>query len=177
MLIDVLSIAYNTVSKEEDPNIPFPQADTFDNIIKLLNLLYKGDLNKYKITDHFKFTSRQTDYYTNSAIYLGFVEKRHIEKSVYFTLSEKGYQTFSLPEKEKHLAIIKSIFEHSVFKRAYIEWYEEKFITKDRVVEIMLEEDLRVASDSTLYRRARTIICWIEWINDIENKMINNSSL
>jgi hypothetical protein len=163
---DVEKLAYSTVSREEEPNLPFPQADTFENIIILMKHLLIGNLHKDKVPVILEFTTaRQTDYYTNAAIYLGLIEKKVVPgEGIFFSLSERGRKIMSLTDKEKFFYIIQSIFEHSVFKRAFLEWIENGSIQRDRVVEIMIEENLNITSNSTLYRRSKTIIGWIDWI-------------
>src|SRR5690606_7447824 len=57
-----------------EPDIPFPQADSFERIINLCELLSQKDfLSKEDITVNYDFDSRQTDYYLNAAKYLGLI--------------------------------------------------------------------------------------------------------
>ncbi|MEH7514249.1 hypothetical protein V7146_16165 [Gottfriedia acidiceleris] len=162
---EIINLAYETISIEEDQDIPFPQADNFNNITLLFNELKKGKLKKEEITKLLGYTTRQTDYYTNSAIYLGLVEKDYSKDGIIFCLTNKGKRISTYVPREEFLNIIKAIFEHAVFKRTFLESIENGGIVKERVLEIMIEENLKITSDSTLYRRAKTIISWIDWIN------------
>ena len=60
----------------ESKDIPFPQADKFERIINLCELLSKNEMNKYEVTKKYDFNSRQTNYYTDAARYLGLIEKK-----------------------------------------------------------------------------------------------------
>jgi hypothetical protein len=88
-LRDILSILQNIKIKAE-PDIPFPQADKFERVIDLLGLLYENDLTKDFITQNYQFDIRQTDYYTNAAIYLGLVSKYRGQGEIFYTLTSLG---------------------------------------------------------------------------------------
>ena len=58
-----------------------------EKILDLLNLLNENDnVTKDDITDYFEFAPRQTDYYLNAAVFLGFA-----------TTVKRGRQLFPLP--------------------------------------------------------------------------------
>lgn len=63
-------------SEEEEPRIPFPQANSFPRVVDLLGLLVNEELTPEQITSVYDFDERQTDYYTNAAIYLGLIKKK-----------------------------------------------------------------------------------------------------
>ncbi|MDN8776884.1 translation elongation factor, partial [Staphylococcus aureus] len=72
---DDLSNLYKNANEVPEPLVPFPQADSFERVIDLLNLLVEKDLMFEEITLNYDFSSRQTGYYTNAGIYLGLIEK------------------------------------------------------------------------------------------------------
>lgn len=50
-----------------EPEVPFPQANFFDRVINLCELLkQKSTLTKEEITQNYDFDARQTDYYSNA---------------------------------------------------------------------------------------------------------------
>ena len=71
---DIQKVLHNAV-REHEPKIPFPQADSFERIINFCELLDDEILSRNEVTELYAFDSRQTDYYTGAAMYLGLVEK------------------------------------------------------------------------------------------------------
>lgn len=172
-LEDILEILEKTKVVPE-PKIPFPQADSFPRIVDLLGLLYENDLTKDYITSNYDFDSRQTNYYTSAAMYLGLVE-RYVQyvhptsKEVKFRLSQRGRKIMKSPFKQKYLSLASCIIEHEPFRQVLNEYLSTGYPPdKTRIVEIMKKCNLyQVESDSTYYRRASTVLRWIEWILDL----------
>lgn len=159
-----------------EPEVPFPQADSFERIINLCEMIdrepdkiiYKEDLSSnYDFTEKASFDPRQVDYYTNAAIYLGFISKnKDKDDNIFYNLTETGKSLFKLHISERQLKFIGAILEHAVFKKA-IELYLQKadIPVRYEVVSIMKESNLyNVNSESTFERRASTVISWINWI-------------
>jgi hypothetical protein len=158
-----------------EPKIPFPQADSFVRIIDLLGLLVENDLDKDFITSNYNFDERQTNYYTTAAMYLGLVEKYVGEgkpfPNIKFTLTTKGQQIMKMPYKRKYLALAKCILEHGAFNQVLKEYLDNGYPpSKERVVQIMKRSNLyKVDSESTFFRRASTVVRWIDWILELQN--------
>ena len=64
----------------KEPNIQFPQANSFERVINICELLYINDVEKNFITEEYSFDARQSSYYLDAAIYLGLVEKSEIKR-------------------------------------------------------------------------------------------------
>ncbi len=165
-----------TISIVEEPEVPFPQADSFERIINLCEIINrnkdktisKEELSAdYDFTEKTSFDIRQVDYYTNAAIYLGFVSKnKGADESISYSLTEKGIALFKLHLSERQIKFIEAILEHVVFKKT-LALYLQKAETplKNEVVSIMKSSNLyNVGSASTFERRASTVISWINWI-------------
>lgn len=158
----------------KEPEIPFPQADSFERVINLCELLYEKDfITKEDITRNYDFDYRQTDYYSNAAKYLGLVEigKDSLSGQIGCYLTTLGKRVFSTNIIERQKEFAKLIISHLAFKetlKLYLEKGESP--TKDEVVEIMKKSKLHnVGKDSTYFRRASTILGWTNWIiNQIE---------
>ena len=74
-LADIVDIL-NGVNIVEEPQIPFPQADSFKRVINLLELLNERERTKDEITTNYAFDERQSNYYTDAGRYLGLIDKR-----------------------------------------------------------------------------------------------------
>lgn len=153
-----------------ESKVPFPQANSFDRITDFLGLLVEDDLSKEDITSNYAFNKRQTDYYFNAGKYLGLIEDFKDEENIIrIKLTSKGRKIISLSHKEKNLAIVKQILEHNVFSEVLKLYFKKSEApTKEEIVKIMKKSNLyRVDSDSTYFRRASTVLKWIEWIIDL----------
>lgn len=173
-LNDILNIDKN-ITIVQEPKIPFPQADSFERIISLLEMLNIDTVkSKEEITEEFKFDPRQTDYYFNAGKYLGFLEddkvvveenNTNIEKPA-IKLSNRGKNLFNISYKSRQLEYVKAILEHEVFNKVFkdcVEFYQMPIRTK--IVEYMQEANLyNVNSEETFKRRASTISGWVNWI-------------
>lgn len=83
--IDIQDIenTFNNINKfYEEPDIPFPQADCFERVINLCELLLDEPKTKSEITENYAFDERQTNYYTDAARYLGLVDKEETSLTI-----------------------------------------------------------------------------------------------
>ena len=146
-----------------EPEIPFPQADSFERIINLCELLNeKGCLTKEEITQNYDFDSRQTNYYSDAGRYLNLIEKNN---GIY-SLTQNGLYIFKKSIFDRQIEFIKLIIMHSTFKSALISYLENAELpSKKEVVKIMQRSKLfNVNGNSTYNRRASTVRSWINWI-------------
>ena len=171
---DILNIHRN-ISYVAEPAIPFPQANSFERIISLLEMLNTDIVkSKEEITDEFNFDPRQTDYYFNAGKYLGFLEEDTISveendkiiEKVAIKLSSKAKKLFNISYKQRQLEFVKAILEHKVFDETFSDFINiNGKIQKEKIVEYMKNNNLyNVKSEATYERRASTISGWINWI-------------
>jgi len=154
-----------------EPKIPFPQANSFERIINLLELLNtQTELTKDDITTTYDFDERQTDYYTNAGRYLGLIEKNNTNGKIKYLLSDQGELLFKTNYKQRQLALVKSILEHSVFSNTLSLYFKKaKSPTKSEIVNIMKKSNLyNITTDETFERRASTILKWVNWILSLQ---------
>lgn len=153
----------------KEPEIPFPQADSFERVINLCELLKQKDfLTKEEITQSYDFDARQTDYYSNAGKYLGLIEtgRDPLSGQIGCFLTNKGKQIFNTNLIDRQKEFVKIIISHSAFKQTLKLYLENGEIpSKNEIVEIMKKSRLhKVGSDTTYFRRASTITGWTNWI-------------
>jgi hypothetical protein len=73
-LADIQAVLQNTPPVSE-PNVSFPQADRFERVINLCELLSEQALSRSDVTEQYAFDVRQTNYYTSAALYLDLITK------------------------------------------------------------------------------------------------------
>ena len=172
--IEALSQIIDKTKTTKEPEIPFPQADSFERVINLCELLkQKVFITKEEITQNYDFDSRQTDYYTNAGKYLGIIDtgRDELTGQTGCFLTTKGKQVFNLNIIDRQKEFVKLIVTHKAFKETLkLHLDNGEIPDKGTIVEIMKRFKLHnVGSDTTYFRRASTIIGWTNWIiNQIE---------
>ena len=166
---DIQEILQKTILKTE-PEIPFPQADNFERIINLCELLNKKVLSKDDVTTEYDFDERQTNYYTDAARYLGLIEKKN-SGNISYNLSKFGEKILSQNYKNRQLAYCECILSHKVFYETLKKFFDSgEMPSKNEIVQIMKESDLfNVQSEETFKRRSSTIKSWLNWIVGLIN--------
>ena len=147
-----------------EPKVPFPQANDVSRILELIRFYYQcaGTLTKDQITYQQDFDPRQTDYYINAMVYLGFAEENNP-----LQLTKLGLSMHNMNMHDCDLILARQILSHTAFRKTYQAFANRIFETdlSGGVVAIMKDCDLyKVSSESTFKRRASTIISWIRWI-------------
>ena len=169
---DIQHIIDTTSIMENEPEVPFPQANSFERVINICELVSENPLSKDELTEQYAFDGRQTQYYTDAAIYLGLLKKEKDEdKIIRYSLTEKGKRVFRLGYKKRQLAICRTILCHRAFNRVFKSHFETGVMPSDKdIVEIMKQCGLyMINQDSTYYRRASTVKGWINWIIGLIN--------
>ena len=160
----------DSVQIVKEPELPFPQADSFDRIVNLCELLkQRGFISKNYITQNYDFNHRQTDYYSNAAKYLGLIEFVHKNRQIGCMLTKKGAYIFNQPIVERQLEFVKLILSHATFQKTLKLYFDKGNVpTKEEIVEIMKNAKLyKIDSEQTYKRRASTVISWINWILEL----------
>lgn len=169
--LEVLSQIIDTTKTIKELEIPFPQADSFERIINLCELLNQKEfISKEEITQNYDFDSRQTDYYSNAGKYLGLINTKRdtVTGQMGCFLTVKGKQVFNLNLIDRQKEFVKLIISHSAFKESLkLHLIKGEMPDKELIVEILKRSRLyNVVSDSTFYRRSSTIVAWVNWIID-----------
>lgn len=167
--LEVLSQIIDTTETTKEPKIPFPQADSFERVINLCELLKQKEfITKEEITQNYDFEARQTDYYSNAGKYLGLIDigRDKLTDQMGCFLTTKGKQVFKLNIIDRQKEFVRLIISHKAFKETLkLHLANGEIPDKGTIVEIMKRFKLHnILSDSTYFRRASTIIGWTNWI-------------
>jgi hypothetical protein len=75
--------------KEQEPAVPYPQANDFEKVIDVITRFHSVNLSdKQSIAEFFNFEGRQGDYYANAGVYLGLLQR--VPSSTKFVLTKNG---------------------------------------------------------------------------------------
>ena len=161
----------NEVSVIEEPEIAFPQADSFERVINLCELLKEQELSRNDVTEKYAFDVRQTSYYTDAARYLGLIEKQLENGTPIYQLTSTGKQILNLSFKQRQLAYCILILSHKAFAETLKVYLASGVMpARDNIIQIMKDSKVyNVQKDSTYGRRASTIKSWINWIIELVN--------
>lgn len=165
--LELIQKITNEISITKELEVPFPQADSFDRLINLCELLNEnGSLTREYITANYDFDVRQTNYYTDAGRYLGLIDKSRENGEVNYFLTDLGKRVFTLNINDRQIQFFKLILSHNVFNRVIKCYFKEsEQPSKKVIVQIMKTSKLyNVNSDKTFERRASTISSWINWI-------------
>ena len=162
----------------KEPKIQFPQANSFERVINICELLYINDVEKNFITEEYSFDVRQSSYYLDAARYLGLVEKSlDLDGHDCYTLTQLGKSLFSMFYKQRQLKLIETILSYKSFYLTYEAYRNNnempskaEIVSYIRQAEVVDPKTGLPYSDSTNKRRASTVSAWVRWIiNTINN--------
>lgn len=170
-ITDIQAVLNNAVPAVE-PHIPFPQADSFERVINMCELLSEQELSRNEITEQYAFDARQTNYYTDAARYLGLIEKKRDNGTPIYCLSETGKRILKLNFKQRQLEYCNCILSHKAFAETLHRYFNSgNMPSKSDIIQIMKTANLyKVESDSTYERRSSTIKGWLNWIFGLINQ-------
>lgn len=167
---DILNLVKHIEFIEESTNIPFPQSDDLNRFIFIGQTLLKKDLSKENIRQLNQIGNRIVNFYISTGFYFHLFEKYKKDKTIYYNLSDKGRYIFELNEYQQNLNICKCILEHEILYRIFLNCLKNNSISKNNIIDIMLEYDLNLNSMVTIKRRAQCISSWMNWIFNLINE-------
>jgi len=168
---DIQNILQNS-SFVAEPEISFPQADSFKRVINLCELLNETSMNRDQVTENYAFNARQTNYYTDAARYLGLIEKNKKNGTPVYYLTEKAKKILRKGYKQRQINFCHQILQHKIFADILKRYFETGVMpSNDEITLYMKQANLyKVESEATFKRRASTIRGWIEWIVGLINE-------
>jgi hypothetical protein len=168
-LQDIIELWRSTTTITE-PNVTFPQADSFPRVLDLLSVLHEEDLTRSEVTLKYEFDPRQTNYYVSACEYLSLIERFSTDENERgYRLTAEARNIMSLPYREKHLSLMKKILERSVFSQAFEAFVNRNDLPdKHTICQIMKATDFPISiNDTTIGRRSSTVYGWLKWMIDI----------
>lgn len=145
---------------EKFKNIPFPQADDFSKILKIININNPLDIKNNSTMRIILggISDRQIQYYVTAVIFLGILDSHK-------NFTNLGSEIRTLNAYNQKILICRLIVSNPVFGEVY---FSEKILgctlNREDIVCIM-KKYLTYTSEEVYIRRAQTVMKWIEWIN------------
>ncbi|MGF3183361.1 type II restriction enzyme [Facklamia sp. P12934] len=169
---DLLKVFEKTQVKTDDnqmnTDIPFIQANSFERVISLLEILQNNNETTESIAEIMQFDLRQSDYYFNAGRYLGLFEKLdtvdELDKAIVeIRLTALGKKIASMKYKERQLKIVELILEHKIFNEFFFGIYTTgNFPTKADIQDKM--RLYNVCNEGQIVRRSGSVLAWLKWI-------------
>lgn len=136
--------------------IPFPQANDLLKVIEIRKILpiHRSKI-KVAIKEYFQFSSRQSDYYYLAGLWLG----------LYHEDADKVVVSL-LDDRDVYAHINNEFLCNEVFSNAFKNRRLSRKQQMDLVVrDLVLNSNMNTLVTSTHYRRASTVLKWIDQLN------------
>lgn len=150
-------------------SIPYPQADSFERVINLIELCALQPLTPDAIAANYDFTMRQVDYYTNAARFIGMLEKQSLPSGIYYSLSTRGSSLATLSHREKQIALVKALAEDMTIRTCILESIRRRKLVERSYIESAMRKNGLQLVETTIKRRAQTIEKWVAWVLALVN--------
>lgn len=161
-----IEIYYSSFIDEEPEEVPFPQANSFDLIIKSINFISLNKVSARELAECLKYNEREGKYYIDALRYLGIVKKE--DKQGYYILTDEGRFICTKDNSEQKKILIGLVLKHEPFHKAFGSYVSNSKIPEKKEVVEYIKDSIANLSENTLGRRASTIISWIKWIINCE---------
>ena len=159
---DALGIIGSVDAEPEPAGIPFPQANSFERVVNLVELIAQQPMSKEDIAEQYDFHLRQADYYANAACYLGLLALA----DGHYQLTPRGEKAIAQPRRDgRNAALLRALAARQVFRQAL-----EVSLRRGKVAEA---HEIAAAIEGlglgagTARRRASTVARWIQWALDV----------
>jgi len=146
---------------EYSAGVVFPQADKFDLIIKLGELLVSETKDTSDVAEYYEYDHRQGQYYVQASRFLGLIRKTEDK----YALTTLGQKIFTSDLNTRIRGLIEVVFQSNVFKRTFMHTLKHNGLepSKELISQWILDDgwDLNL---TTRLRRASTVLAWNRWI-------------
>lgn len=151
-----------TIDDLPQDKIPFPQADSFNRVLGIIDLVGSQINTATKIAEEYEFDVRQGSYYLSAAKYLGLIDNSAVNGE--YELTASGFMVSNLDAKSRNEYLIKMILRHKVFYYTYKSYLDNKTTPSRNEIINYMKKYTDIKSNETLNRRSSTVRGWIEWI-------------
>jgi hypothetical protein len=155
-------------SHVEIPDVPFPQADNFALICRMIERLNQADMTTDEVTAFTGYVPRQSDYFTNAGRFLGFIEKKKVGIETSYALTSNGKRLLTQSPYHQRIMLITAIIRHEPFTTLVREMIRTGVIPNIAHISTVLYQHhahgKRALTGSTIGRRAQTVQAWLEWM-------------
>lgn len=163
--------------KDRGKFIPFPQADSFEKVMDLVDFIAAGPRTDTQISEKYGFVRRQADYYPNAAAYLGLVRKTPaFDGEKLWTATSEARRLMALPLKERSLAFAEILLSLQPIAETFQVWRRlGEQPSRDWVVQQLASSPLAVQENgsklglTTISRRASTVVSWASWLVNLRS--------
>ena len=143
-----------------DKKVPFPQANDFNKVVKLLSVdedyLEDNDFIKECIN---VTVDRQVSYYLSALMYLGIIDKDR-------KYTNLGTKIRKMSSQLKTVELVNLLLSDDIIRYAYS--YEKvtavPFSLKMAIE--MIKKDYPDYSEGIYDRRGRSILSWVDWVKE-----------
>lgn len=149
------------------PNeVTFPQANRFDRVIALVEILIEGQKDNESIAEEFGFDLRQSDYYGKAAEYLGLA--RRAGPGAWGT-TELADRVFRQAPLDRNLALAELMLRDPTFNATFLDYCQNMEMPTQAEMESILISTggADKISGKTVGRRVGTVRSWITWLSSI----------
>lgn len=139
--------------------IPFPQANDFTKVIKILKTKEEQLSNKEYLQEVIDVsTDRQIQYYISACQFLGLIDENGKFTNVALKIKNNCYDN-------KILSLSRLIVSAPVFGEVFFKKYiYNEDLSKDEIAQLISDLWSSNESFAVCYRRASTVKKWLEWI-------------
>lgn len=151
---------------------PFPQADRFERVLQVVNLLGSSQNEIQTLVDELNIDERQVHYYLAASRYLGLVFESEGKLEIPSEV-QKLFNEVEVQPIEFFFEIAKSIVRIPSIASTFLEWNSQSpSIDRQISLEALRNSDAgSTLSESTLARRSRTVYSWAWWVRRNLNVM------
>lgn len=161
-LEDLVDI-WEKTNVEQEPDVTFIQADSFNKVISLVENLNDNSMTSNEIAELFGFRERQSDYYFNACKYLGLAQKKKVDGQVVVCITQLGKSLLRMRYKERQLEYVRLILKHQIFHELFEVVLNTGEIPSKRYIENKMRE-LNVCGENLISRRSSSVKGWLYWI-------------
>jgi hypothetical protein len=145
-------------------DLPFPQADDFGKVIDVVDAVHAGFQSKEELAELYAFNGRQSDYYGNAALFLGFVERGPGS----FLPSPLGERFAAASRAERDGLLLRQLAQRAVFRDGLRYLVDQGGSSNplpdpEQIVRWLAKQRPDVGGQ-TRPRRAKTVRAWLDWV-------------